>query len=463
MRERADQSIRAPGETPMYLELPELGVIPSADAAGSRQFAYYHEPAARDRGLGDGQQKPAAGGSGLGAGEPPSKSRDPSDGALLLGLAATGHAPRTAHHAHGTTNKRRDGNGRRPQRIELVTSAQSSSVLADSFRAAFASILYSGENGDRPRAIVLTSANPREGKTTVASNLALAAAEMGQSVLLIDGDLRKGRLHEVFQVPNAWGLSDLLAGKEPPEEQPTVDNRQSGVQGREASGSADPRLRAPRLVAEPRVIPSSPSVIPPPPSVIPSSPAVILSSPSVIPSFPSVILSEAKDPRSSEPPPYCHSERSAESRPGSSPQREAAGSSETQVPSPKLRGLVLATGCGYLYLLPAGSPAPNIPSLLYSPRASEFLARMRKEFHTIIIDSPPMLNMPDARILGRLADAVVLVVRSAQTSRETAAAATERLRHDGTRILGTILNEWDPRRSSHSAYAYGYPRYVKYE
>ena len=91
------------------------------------------------------------------------------------------------------------------------------SVLADCFRATATSILYAGENGDRPRVIVLTSANPAEGKTTVASNLALAFAEIGRPVLLIDGDLRKGRLHEIFQVSNAWGLSDLLAGEKPPE------------------------------------------------------------------------------------------------------------------------------------------------------------------------------------------------------------------------------------------------------
>jgi succinoglycan biosynthesis transport protein ExoP len=66
----------------------------------------------------------------------------------------------------------------KPSQVELVTSNKKPSLLADSFRATLTSILYSGENGDRPRVIVITSANPGEGKTTVASNLALALAEI---------------------------------------------------------------------------------------------------------------------------------------------------------------------------------------------------------------------------------------------------------------------------------------------
>ena len=99
----------------------------------------------------------------------------------------------------------------------MITSRRNQSVLADCFRATVTSILYAAENGDRPRVIVLTSANPGEGKTTVASNLALALAEIGRPVLLIDGDLRKGRLHEIFQVSNAWGFSDLLGEKSCPQ------------------------------------------------------------------------------------------------------------------------------------------------------------------------------------------------------------------------------------------------------
>ena len=77
----------------------------------------------------------------------------------------------------------------------------------------------------------------------------------------------------------------------------------------------------------------------------------------------------------------------------------------------------------------------------------------------VVIDTPPMLHMPDARVLGRLTDGVILVVRSAQTARDAAAAAGQRLMEDGTRVLGTVLNEWDPRKASLAGYAYAYGYY----
>ena len=63
-----------------------------------------------------------------------------------------------------------------------------------------------------------------------------------------------------------------------------------------------------------------------------------------------------------------------------------------------------------------------------------------------------MLYLSDARVFGRLADGVILVVHSAQTMRDAALAASRRLTEDGTRVLGTILNQWDPRETSGQGY-----------
>lgn len=65
----------------------------------------------------------------------------------------------------------------------------------------------------RGNVVVFTSANPGEGKSTVAANYALIAALNQQRVLLIDGDLRHPALHETFRVPRAPGVVDVLGGE----------------------------------------------------------------------------------------------------------------------------------------------------------------------------------------------------------------------------------------------------------
>jgi Mrp family chromosome partitioning ATPase len=77
---------------------------------------------------------------------------------------------------------------------------------------------------------------------------------------------------------------------------------------------------------------------------------------------------------------------------------------------------------------------------------------MRQEFDMVVIDTPPILQVPDARTLGKLAEAALLVVRSASTTKETAACASRRLAEDGTQVLRMVLNVWDPRNTSPAGY-----------
>ncbi len=110
-------------------------------------------------------------------------------------------------------------NSRAPRNwLELVSSRERDSALAESFRGALASLLFSASNGSAPRVIVITSAYPGEGKTTVTTNLGIALAATNRRVLLIDGNRRSPRLHDIFQVPGTWGFADLLRSFTPCEE-----------------------------------------------------------------------------------------------------------------------------------------------------------------------------------------------------------------------------------------------------
>ncbi|HEY0970445.1 MAG TPA: polysaccharide biosynthesis tyrosine autokinase [Gemmatimonadales bacterium] len=99
---------------------------------------------------------------------------------------------------------------------ELVTISDSREAGADAYRALRTRLLFA--QSDRPlRSLVVTSADVEEGKTTTASNLAVALAQQGLRVLLVDCDLRRPRVHSVFGMPNGAGLCELLMQQVDPE------------------------------------------------------------------------------------------------------------------------------------------------------------------------------------------------------------------------------------------------------
>ncbi len=144
--------------------------------------------------------------------------RSPGDAGAYLTLPELGAIPRAEKRKFAVLGFLGDRNGK--SHVERASLDQPSSDVSESFRATLASILSSSHNSEHPRVLVVTSSRPMEGKTTVVSNLGIALAEIGNKVLLIDGDLRRPRLHKVFDQANSWGLSDLLREKNAIEELP---------------------------------------------------------------------------------------------------------------------------------------------------------------------------------------------------------------------------------------------------
>jgi len=83
---------------------------------------------------------------------------------------------------------------------------------AESYRALRTSLLYAAPEGTA-RAVVVTSPGAEEGKSTTVTNLGIALAQGGLKVLVVDADLRKGLLHEAFQLKPSPGLSEFLVGQ----------------------------------------------------------------------------------------------------------------------------------------------------------------------------------------------------------------------------------------------------------
>lgn len=95
-----------------------------------------------------------------------------------------------------------------------ITISEPSHARSEAYRGLRTNIQFRGLD-DQLRVIQVTSSLAGEGKTTTASNLAVVLAQAGQRVALVDGDLRRPRLHEMFSVAQSPGLTDLLLGAAP--------------------------------------------------------------------------------------------------------------------------------------------------------------------------------------------------------------------------------------------------------
>jgi succinoglycan biosynthesis transport protein ExoP len=212
------------------------------------------------------------------------------------------------------------------------------SDIAESYRTIRTAIYFGAPEGKTKR-ILITSPAPGDGKTTCASNLAIAMAQAGQRVLLMDCDFRKSMQHRIFGIEDGIGLTNVLAGQ----------------------------------------------------------------------------LSVGKT--------------------------------------------IKPTSTKGLFILPSG-PSPKNPSEILNGQAfAQLVARLEQKFDHIIIDSPPVMPVTDARILGASCDLTVMVLRAQKSTRRLSEHSVSSLLAVGSRILGVIINDV-PRRKD--GYGYGYYSYGAY-
>lgn len=95
---------------------------------------------------------------------------------------------------------------------KLMTYMKPKSQITEQYRNIRTNIQFSIMGSDI-RSILLTSPSPGEGKTTTLSNLAIVFGQQGKKVLVIDADMRKPTLHQVFQLDNHQGLTNVLSGQ----------------------------------------------------------------------------------------------------------------------------------------------------------------------------------------------------------------------------------------------------------
>lgn len=117
--------------------------------------------------------------------------------------------------------------------------------------------------------------------------------------------------------------------------------------------------------------------------------------------------------------------------------------------------VISPTGFNNFYLITSGSIVPNPSELLSSDRFDELLSWAKDNYDYVIVDSPPVLGLADAPILGAKVSATLLVVDSGTLRTPMVKASIERLENSGTKILGVILTKYKQQSK-------GYMNYYQY-
>ena len=115
-----------------------------------------------------------------------------------------------------------------------------------------------------------------------------------------------------------------------------------------------------------------------------------------------------------------------------------------------------------LYVLPAGTPPPNPAELLASSNMRDVLTQLREQYDHIVIDTPPSLSVTDAVVLSPRADAVVLVIRSGQTTKQALRRSRDVLMQVNAKVVGVLLNAVDLSSPDYYYYYEYQGKYARY-
>ncbi len=115
-----------------------------------------------------------------------------------------------------------------------------------------------------------------------------------------------------------------------------------------------------------------------------------------------------------------------------------------------------------LFVLPSGTPPPNPAELLASANMRDLLNQLREQYDHVVIDTPPSLSVTDAVVLSPRADAVVLVIRSAQTTKQALRRSRDVLMQVNAKVVGVLLNAVDLSSPDYYYYYEYQGKYARY-
>ncbi|MDN7136790.1 polysaccharide biosynthesis tyrosine autokinase [Pseudidiomarina sp. 1ASP75-14] len=127
-----------------------------------------------------------------------------------------------------------------------------------------------------------------------------------------------------------------------------------------------------------------------------------------------------------------------------------------EVDKNNLSTIIHKTQINNLHFVARGTAAPNPSELLMHPRMEKMLDKVNEYYDYVLIDTPPILAVTDASIVGRYAGTTLLVARFGETPAKEVAATVKRFDQNGVTVRGVILNGVERRAGGYYGYGYGY-------
>lgn len=238
----------------------------------------------------------------------------------------------------GVIPSMRDAKGAAVRNPDRYVLENPNSTVAECVRTVRTNLMFMAPEREL-RSMLVTSAGPREGKTSTVVNIGATMAYAGSKVLLVDSDLRRPRLHKVFDMTNDRGLTSMI-------------------------------LDADVQIAD----------------------------------------------------------------------------------------MIQESSVDGMHIMCSGPLPPNPAELLQTKGFRRTLARLMETYDQVIFDSPPVVAVTDAQVLGMQLDGAVLVVRAGQTTRDMLGKAKRLLSDVNVTMLGAVLNNLDVTRRGYGQYYYRYYR-----
>ncbi len=290
-------------------------------------------------------------------------------------------------------NRQAAGNGKSPMiKRSMITGLEGKTGIAETYRMLRTNLQFLGI-GDKYKTILATSIGPDEGKSTTLTNLAITLAKMDQRVLLVDSDLRRPQMHAVFDLDKEPGLSDLLVYHNAmKEDYSAIGNGQSFIDGDFKQQEMG----------------------------------------DLVDNFSDFVMD------------------------GNfiSKINNLAGTSNLNILNSSLVEAVQSTHIENLKVLTSGRQLKNPSETIASISMKSLLEELKNKFDVILIDSAPLLLVPESMVISSLVDGVIFVVDSQKYNQEMLLKAKGLLQKANANVIGTVLNRVEVTAKDKDNYYY---------